>query len=62
MRLNLENFNKLTEGLTRTQISKKLGISRCQLWRIKNGDNVGTKVISNFKKAFPEENSDNYFF
>lgn len=62
MRLNKDNFEKLTSKFSKTELLKMLNISRCQLWRIMSGGNVGTKVIANFKNAFPKEKIENYFF
>lgn len=49
-------------NLTDMELHKILNISRTQLWRAKTGRHVGEKFISNFKKAYPLLNIDDYFF
>lgn len=63
IRLNLSNFIKLQNNMTESEMAKKLNMSRSQLWRIKKKNSaVGEIFISNFKKNYPEEPLDNYFF
>jgi transcriptional regulator with XRE-family HTH domain len=63
IRLNLANFLKLQKDMTEQEMSKKLGVSRSQLWRIKKkSSSVGQKFISNFKMVYPQESLDEYFF
>ena len=61
--MNIERMYKLQGGMTDTAFARKLGISRSQLWRIRNGkSSVGAEFLSKFKAAFPTENTDEYFF
>lgn len=63
LRLNLSAFYRLQGELNETEMSRKLGISRSQLWRIKTKSSaVGELFISNFKKAYPNEALDDCFF
>jgi len=63
IRLKLSNFSKLQGAKTETEISKIIGISRSQLWRIKKKKSqVGQEFITKFFKAFPNQCFDTYFF
>lgn len=62
MFLNISAFNKLQGEISNRNMANKLGISRTQLWRIKNGSSVGEKFISKFMIAYPQENIGDYFF
>jgi|GEM_PF-2510369 len=63
IRLNLVNFYKLQGDLTEIEMAKKIGISRSQLWRIKKkNSSVGELFIIKFKKTYPNESFDDYFF
>ena len=47
----------------KTELAKKLGISRMQLDRVLSGDSIpGTKVISAFLETFPECGFNKLFF
>ena len=61
MFLNIEQFKKLTKGLKNKDLCIKLNISRTQLWRALQGEKVGEKFISNFKKAFLNSSIDIFF-
>lgn len=63
IRLKTVNFYKLHDGMSEIDIAKKIGISRTQLWRVKkNNSAVGELFISKFKKVYPNELFDDYFF
>lgn len=63
LRMNIERMYQLQGEMTDTAFAKKLGISRSQLWRIRNGkSSVGGEFLSKFKAAFPTESIDDYFF
>ena len=63
MAVNIEKLYKLQGDTSDIDFSKKLGIGRSQLWRIKTRKNkVGSKFIQGFMKAFPKENIKEYFF
>lgn len=63
LELNVEKFNKLQGDMTDIDMAKKLGISRTQIWRIKNKKtSVGQKFIIAFMKEYPEEKIENFFF
>lgn len=63
MKLNTSKFlSELQKNDTDTYISKKMGISRTQLWRAKKGQGVGEIFIIGFKKAFPQAKFEEYFF
>jgi hypothetical protein len=59
------DVNKLYElqgEQTDTEFAKELGISRTQLWRIKNRRSaIGATFIMKFKDRYPGENTDDYF-
>jgi hypothetical protein len=49
--------------MTEIEMAEKINISRSQLWRIKKkNSSVGEVFISKFKKAYPNEPFENYFF
>lgn len=61
--LDVDRLYKLQGEMTDTEFSKKLGISRSQLWRLKNKRSaVGATFMAKFKAAFPDESMDAYFF
>ncbi len=63
LRLNLSNFIKLQGEMTEVEMAGKLNISRSQLWRIKKKNSaVGQEFIMKFKKAYPKERFEDYFF
>jgi len=63
LRLNLSNFIKLQGEMTEVEMAGKLNISRSQLWRIKKKNSaVGQGFIMKFKKAYPKERFEDYFF
>lgn len=63
IRLNLSNFIKLQDNMTEIEMAEKLHISRSQLWRIKKkNSSAGESFISKFKKAYPNEPFEDYFF
>jgi transcriptional regulator with XRE-family HTH domain len=63
IRLNLSNFLKLQGDMTEVEMAKKLNVSRSQLWRIKKKSSaVGQEFIIKFKKAYPNEKFEDYFF
>ncbi|QGG47322.1 hypothetical protein [Heliorestis convoluta] len=63
IRLNLSNFLQLQGELTEVEMAKKLKVSRSQLWRIKKKNSaVGQEFIVKFKKAYPKEPFEAYFF
>lgn len=60
---NIEKLYKLQGEMTDTEFAKKLGVSRSQLWRVRNKRSaVGAVFVAKFKAAFPEESIDDYFF
>jgi len=62
LELNVEKFNKLQGNMTDVDMAKRLGISRTQLWRIKNRKtSVGQKFIAAFMKKYPNEKIEDYF-
>ena len=63
LELNIEKFNELQGEMTDVDMANRLGVSRTQLWRIKNKkSNVGEKFISSFMKAYPNKKVEDYFF
>lgn len=61
--VNIEKMYELQGDMTDTDFAKKLGISRSQLWRVRNKkSSVGAEFIVKFKNCYPEENTDDYFF
>ena len=61
--VNIDKLYELQGEMNETQMAKKLGISRSQLWRIKTGhSSVGQEFIAKFKKSFPEIRIDDIFF
>lgn len=62
IRLNNDRVYKLQGDMTDTAFAKKIGISRSQLWRIRNGrSSVGGEFIEKFMAAFPNEKIDDIF-
>ena len=60
--VNIDKLYELQGEMNETQMAKKLGISRSQLWRIKTGhSSVGQEFIAKFKKSFPEIRIDDIF-
>lgn len=62
MNLKVDKFNELTKHLTYAQLEVLMGVTRYQIWRAKQGNNVGGKFLSGFKKAFPKAKFEDYFF
>jgi hypothetical protein len=63
IRLNLSNFYRLQGEMTEIEMARKLNVSRSQLWRIKKKSSaVGQEFIMKFKKAYPNEPFEDYFF
>lgn len=61
--INVDKLYELQGNLSETEMAKKLGISRSQLWRIKTKKcSVGNEFIARFKKCFPNESMDDIFF
>lgn len=61
---NTKEFNKLKKelGLNYTQLAKKIGVSRTQLWRVLNQQCVpGEQFITGFKIAFPNYEFEKFF-
>ena len=49
--------------MTEVDMARKLKVSRSQLWRIKKKNSaVGQEFIMKFKKAYPNEHFEDYFF
>ena len=62
IRLNNDRVYKLQGDMTDTAFAKKIGISRSQLWRIRNGrSSVGGEFIEKCMAAFPNEKIDDIF-
>lgn len=61
--INRERFYTLQGELTDTAFAKRLGVSRSQLWRIKNGHcAVGSDFMEKFMIAYPDRLLNEYFF
>lgn len=61
--VNLKRLYHLQGKLSDVEFSKKLGISRSQLWRIKTRHaSVGSSFLEKFILAYPEETPNEYFF
>lgn len=61
--VDIDKLYALQGNMTDTAFAKKLGISRSQLWRVRNKkSNVGVEFLVKFKECYPEENVDDYFF
>ncbi len=61
--VNTDKLYELQGDMNETEMARKLGVSRSQLWRIKTKHSaVGTEFIAKFKKAYPEESIDDIFF
>lgn len=62
IKLVYEKFFELQGFMTEQEMAEKIGVSREQLWRIKRRkSNVGKNFISKFRKAFPNEQPEQYF-
>lgn len=62
-KVNTEKLYQLQGDLTDEEFAKKLGVSRSQLWRIRNGrSKAGAVFLEKFKKSFPEESIEDIFF
>lgn len=68
VKLRTEIFDDITKGLTDLEISKKMGISTTQLWRVRLPDNdprhndPGTDFIAGALRAFPDRKFEELFF
>ena len=61
--IKLEELEKLKSGMSDTEFSKKLGISRSQLWRaINERSSVGEAFIESLLRHFPEASFEDIFF
>ena len=61
--VDIDKLYKLQGDMTDTAFAKKLGISRSQLWRVRNKkSNVGAEFVVKIKECYPEESIDDYFF
>lgn len=65
IKINKQSFEELMreESLSATKFAEKVGISRSQFWRILNErSSVGEGFISKFKRQYPNEPFEKYFF
>lgn len=63
VRLNMAKFLELQGDMTEGEMAAKLNISRSHLWRIKRKtSSVGQAFIMKFRKTYPDESLDDYFF
>lgn len=63
IRINRDQFYILQGELTDTAFAKQLGVSRSQLWRIKNRRcAVGIDFMEKFMIAYPDRSLSDYFF
>lgn len=63
LELNINKFNELQGDMTDIDMACKLGVSRTQLWRIKNKkSSVGEKFIAAFMRQYPNLKVEDYFF
>ena len=54
--VNVEKLMKLQGDMTDAQFAKELGVSRTQLWRVRNGYSVpGPGFLQKFKARYPTE-------
>ena len=61
--VNTSRLQKLQGNMTDEQFAKLMNISRQHLVRVKNSKNsVGEKMLKGFKKSFPNEDVNEYFF
>lgn len=61
--VDVDRLYRLQGDLTDTAFSKKIGISRSQLWRIRTRrSSAGTEFLAKFKAAYPEERIEDYIF
>lgn len=61
--VNTDRIYQLQGDMSDAAFAKKLGVSRTQLWRVKNNkSNVGAEFLYKFKEAYPEESIDTIFF
>ncbi len=62
-KVNIDRLYQLQGDLTDEEFAKKLGVSRSQLWRIRNGHSkAGAEFLEKFKRCFPEESIEDIFF
>lgn len=61
IRINTQTFYMLQGDTSETDFSKKLGISRTHLWRLKREMAVGQDFIGKFKKIYPDKKFEDYF-
>jgi len=65
LNLNIDKFKELQKQkkLNMTDMSKLIGITRSHLWRLLSGQcKPGEKFIAGFKRAFPDEDFNLFFF
>ena len=62
-KVNIDRLYQLQGDLTDEEFAKKLGVSRSQLWRIRNGHSkAGAEFLEKFKRCFHEESIEDIFF
>ena len=63
LRLNLKAFEELQGDMTDIEFANHLGISRSQLFRVRNGKSfVGENFIEKFMICYPDKSVNEYFF
>ena len=62
-KVNVAKLMQLQGDLTDAKFAKEIGVSRTQLWRVRNGYSTpGPEFLAKFKARFPTERIDDYFF
>lgn len=67
VKLNTEAFSKLTEGISDIELSKMMGISTTQLWRVRLPDDdprhndPGIDFVAGILRAFPDKTFEDLF-
>lgn len=61
--IKLDRLFHLQGELTDAEFARKLGVSRTQLWRVKNKHSaVGQNFLEKFMLVYPEMTINDYFF
>lgn len=63
IRMNVKAFLKLQGDISDAAFARKLGVSRSQLWRIRQEKSaVGGDFVEKFMRCYPEKSVNDYFF
>ncbi len=63
IRMDMKASLELQGDVSDAEFARRLGVSRTQLWRIRQGKSaVGGEFIEKFMRCYPEKSVNDYFF